>query len=887
MKKTLALLLAALLALGAFSGVFAGGVEPGRDVPTEGYCGQDIAWSYSNGVLMLTGSGEMTPNTSYSNTWAPWYALREQITSVTMSADITSISAYAFNELSRITSVTIPSHAESIGIGAFNWCSSLRNIYVGTGSSHFVSVDGVVFTQNLKTLVLFPSGRTGEYAVPEGTEKIGDHAFFSCIINKVTVPEGVTAIESAGFMSCMEMTEVLLPESLVSIADKAFYNCCELTSVVLGENVAVLDTLCFAYCSQLTVAEAYGPAPTSYGYSMFLQTGAGFRIRYPYELRSSWDTNYNGYWTVSNYERYRIEPRYPAGGTAGDNITWAWDQDNRILTVTGTGAMPDFTNDGGAPWSCLSGVAESVVIGEGITGIGDYAFTSFYALVEATLPSTLQSIGVQAFEGCSGLQSVTIPASVNAIGYGAFQYCYGLSMAEFLGAPPAVCGENAFDECGEGFFIGYYSAYASAWAPNGEIFWNGYFLRPLDAEVSYGICGPSLAWLFDEETGVLTITGTGWMYGFYGPEEAQPWDEYKESITSVVMEEGVETVGRYAFAAYPALETVYIPSTLTSIEQYSFAACPALQSFTVAAGNPNYFTVDGVLCGFSESGGGDIPISKDGDDDEPVTVYLIRYPAGRSGAYTVPAEVTNIGSGAFLMCSGLTGITLHGGIQEIGTEAFALCGGLTSVTIPGNNMRIGEFAFAQSGITSLVFEEGAQWTGDYSFAECASLTSITFPSTFVYIGYRAFENCTALEEIILPESLEDIEYYAFGGCTSLSRAVFMGPVPEYYSIPIFDGCAEDFCIYYAEEYASSWAPEGETEWEGYPIAPIGDMPPAVEHGDLDGSGTVDMSDVSMLFSALNGSAELSPEAMLAADVNGDGTVSVMDISAIYNMIANG
>ncbi len=884
MKRSIALLVAALLAFGAFSGVFAGSYEP-ADTPTQGYCGPSIAWEYSNGRLTLTGSGNMTENTSYSNTWAPWYALREQITSVTMSADITSISAYAFNELSHITSVTIPSHAESIGIGAFNWCSSLRNIYVGTGSSHFVSVDGVVFSSDLRTLAFFPTGRSGEYTVPEGTEKIGNHAFFSCIINKVTVPEGVTAIESAGFMSCMEMTEVLLPESLVSIADKAFYNCCELTSVVLGENVAVLDTLCFAYCRQLTVAEAYGPAPTSYGYSMFLETGEGFRIRYPYELRSSWDTNYNGYWTVSNHERYRLEPRYPAGGTAGDNITWTWDQDALTLTVTGTGAMPDFTNDGGAPWSCINEMAQTVVIGEGITDIGDYAFTSFYALTDLTIPSTVKRIGVQAFENCSALQTVTLPAGITSVDYGAFQYCYNLTSAVFLGEPPAVFGEDVFYECGDGFCIGYFSAYASAWAPNGEIFWNGYFIRPVDAEVNYGICGPSLAWQFDEETGVLTITGTGWMYSFYDLEEAQPWDEYKDNITSVVIEEGAESIGRNAFAQYPAIETVYIPTTVSSIEDYCFTACPQLQSIFVAEGSEYYYDIDGVLCGFNV-GGGDIPISKDGDDDEPVTVYLIRYPAGRSGAYTVPAEVTNIGSGAFIMCSGLTGIALHNGITEIGSEAFIYCTALTSVTIPGNDMSINGYAFAGSGLISLVFEEGSHWTGDYSFAECASLTSITFPSTFVYIGYRAFENCTALEEIILPESLADIEYYAFGGCTSLSRAVFMGPVPEYYSIPIFDDCAEDFCIYYAEEYASSWAPEGETEWEEYPIAPLSEMPPAIAPGDLDGDGVISMSDVTMLSMFLNGeNPQISSSGLQAADANGDGTVDIRDIAAIYQKIA--
>ena len=129
-------------------------------------------------------------------------------------------------------------------------------------------------------------------------------------------------------------------------------------------------------------------------------------------------------------------------GADGDNLTWTLD-DEGTLTVSGKGAMGD-----SIPWSSYSRGIKSVVIPDGVTEIGDRAFSECWELTNITIPDSVTSIGGSAFYSCHSLTNITIPDSVTSIGEGAFEECSVLESLRFGGSEEAF--EALFAEDGEG-----------------------------------------------------------------------------------------------------------------------------------------------------------------------------------------------------------------------------------------------------------------------------------------------------------------------------------------------------------------------------------------------------------------------------------------------------
>lgn len=111
-----------------------------------------------------------------------------------------------------------------------------------------------------------------------------------------------------------------------------------------------------------------------------------------------------------------------SGKPCGDNLTWFVD--GTTLYISGTGEMDDF--DGKAPWSSYQETLTQVILGDGVTSVGDYAFTDFDRLKFVDFGTTLVHIGVEAFAGCDGLRSITLPASFKKFGANSFRSCASL-----------------------------------------------------------------------------------------------------------------------------------------------------------------------------------------------------------------------------------------------------------------------------------------------------------------------------------------------------------------------------------------------------------------------------------------------------------------------------
>ena len=185
---------------------------------------------------------------------------------------------------------------------------------------------------------------------------------------------------------------------------------------------------------------------------------------------------------------------------------------------------------------------------------------------------------------------------------------------------------------------------------------------------------------------------------------------------------------------------------------------------------------------------------------------------------TIPDSVTSIDEYAFDCCSSLTSVTIGSSVTSIDVGAFWGCSSLTSVTIPDSVTSIGGSAFyGCTSLSSVTIGNGVTYIGSGAFSNCTSLTSVTIPDSVTSIYSHTFYGCTSLTSVTIPDGVTSIGDYAFYGCTSLTSVTFLGAPPASFTSYVFEGCTSDFTIYYTASYASEWAPNGETTWNGYPI----------------------------------------------------------------------
>ncbi len=186
-----------------------------------------LTWLLSaDGVLTISGEGEMTET--------PWDYCANSILSVELGPGVTTICEYAFARCSAMTSFTVPAGVTGIGSGAFCRYGALESVTVEPGNTAYCDVDGVLFTADMSSLILYPEGQEAlTYEVPAGVKTIEDYAFTASSLTAVTLPEGLTDIGYNAFYDCVFLEYIVLPASLQS-TDSSFVCCWSLTDVYYG-----------------------------------------------------------------------------------------------------------------------------------------------------------------------------------------------------------------------------------------------------------------------------------------------------------------------------------------------------------------------------------------------------------------------------------------------------------------------------------------------------------------------------------------------------------------------------------------------------------------------------------------------------------------------------
>lgn len=776
--------------------------------------GSGLGWKLENGTLTISGTGNMEDYMRLvggdQNTSAPWDG--QKITQVVIEPGVTSVGAFAFWGCEQLKTVTLPDTVTEIGKFAFEGCVLLREIQL---------------------------------------------------------PEGVTAIGRKAFSKCSSLRTVTLPASVGSIGENAFIDCGKLNDVVVAPGSYAEE-----YCTVNNLPHTSGAAVPE-------------ATREPVQI------------SVEKAEN-----------TCGKDLTWKLEEDG-TLRISGTGGMDDYVQvrrepdkDGktrygsSAPWSENEGITR-VVVGEGVTSIGAYAFEGC-GMKEVSLPATLTVVGQSAFEYCEKLETVELPDTVTEIGMFAFNGCTGLTGIR-LPASLASVAAAAFDTCTalteivlpEGVTdIGMYAfhncvalktvtlpasltmiaeyafdgcqalktiivpkdSYAEKYCIQKGLayIYPGSSQEAAPTEAPQGICGKNLTWRLDD-AGTLTISGFGKMDDYdeivSEPDEyggafflrtTAPW--YGQAIRQVIVEEGVERIGSYAFYSCEDLRSIWLPDTLKAVGSYAFGFTKLvdveLPDSLTSIGSDLFFGCHSLESVRLPAGIKLIPVSMFCGCDVlkdivlPETLQRIDGYAFSGCSIlreiNLPAAVFDIGSMAFQDCESLENVIVAKGSYA---EEYCLGQGLpytyTDGTKPENSGKV--YAEGRCGVNlswkledrtltisgtgkmddyttkmtgnyvvdvtspwdgrrvdTVVVEEGVTSIGDRAFAYLDKVTSVYLPETLVSIGDEAFGG-TGITAILIPESVETIGSCAFQGCYNL-RKIKLPPTLDCIGFALFENC---------------------------------------------------------------------------------------------------
>ena len=454
---------------------------------------------------------------------------------------------------------------------------------------------------------IYPSGKlviSGTGAMPNHTSYTQQPwRAYAYMITGITIGKDITSIGNYAFAyTCKNVNAIEFEagSQLQSVGAVAFMNVANVKDIVLPDTVTYIGVYAFGDCYALETLAVSQAA--SYIASTAFTGSANVVLNVAEGTYAEKFANANGI----SYTTRTYAPIAVASGTF-DNLTWTL-YDNGTLEISGDGAMTNLTNYNLYPWHAVSYKVNKIVIGKGVTSIGNYAFAYGFKNAESIVfesGSTLDRIGAVAFMNVANVKDIVLPDTVTYIGAYAFGDCYALEtlavsqMAAYI-APTAFAGSaNVVLNVVEG-------TYAETFAINHGL---SYTVREYAVlPVAGGSCGANATWTLYSD-GTLAIGGSGNMDSFQD-YKLYPWFAYANKVIKITIGKDITKIGNYAFAYYyqnletvefeagscltfvgavsfmncAKLQTVVLPESVTYIGVYAFADCYALENVYVPAG---------------------------------------------------------------------------------------------------------------------------------------------------------------------------------------------------------------------------------------------------------------------------------------------------------------
>ncbi|MBQ7397417.1 MAG: leucine-rich repeat domain-containing protein, partial [Clostridia bacterium] len=619
-----------------------------------GECGTEdsnVQWTLDDsGTLTVSGTGAME---NFNANPLPWADYCDSITSVVIKEGVTTIGREAFLNCSKMTNVEIPSSVTYIGVQAFNNCDGLEIVTI-PGSVHTIDDNAFYGCDELTTVKISNgvvsigqsafcnSRKLTSVELPESVTSIGRSAFNGCsALESIRIPQGVTEIQDSTFSACTSLKTIEIPDGVTSIGQLVFYKCSALESIKLPKGVTEIQANAFGRCTSLTSIELPEDL-TLIGNSAFWGCTALQSIHIPDKVTS-------------------ID-----GGALGGCESLTEIEIPHSVTHIGKNAFNGNINMSKVTVSCAPQF--SYDFGDGVTLVyKDHSYTGCICTVCEESYSHLGSL------------SKIVPTEDGK--HTATWSCCGVVMVEDHNPDKESYqdlenGTHSFTctDCGT-------ITEAHSWEKSACTLCGATCSHSLVENVctvcgiATGFCGvaeneggeESVWWTY--ENGTLIFDGDGAMAEY---NLSRPWGAYGDSVTTIVIEEGVTTIADFAFQGFTALESIEIPQGVVKIGVQAFDGCSALKSIDM------------------------------------------------------PDSVTQLGMNAFHACTVLESIKLSNGLDMISKGVFENCRSLTTLAIPNHLTAIDNRAFYNCiGLTSVKIPHSVKHIGEAAFEGCTSLTTVT------------------------------------------------------------------------------------------------------------------------------------------------------------------
>lgn len=271
-----------------------------------GTCGENVTWELKDGIMTISGNGEMDNFVVVTDWWTgeiieeeshpcPWKEYKSQIREIYVLEGVTSIGITAFPDCSNLQKVVIGNSVKTIGWDAFANDRKLTDLTLGnsletigdnafygigvtklvlpasiksltglsllgmselesfeiSGNATYQSIDGALYADGGKTLFLYPHKRSGEYTIPSGITKIAENAFCYTSLTKIVIPDSVTKIEDGAFSYGQNLTTLVFGKGAATIPNGCCHYDRALTSVTIPEGVTTIKETAFWWCTAL------------------------------------------------------------------------------------------------------------------------------------------------------------------------------------------------------------------------------------------------------------------------------------------------------------------------------------------------------------------------------------------------------------------------------------------------------------------------------------------------------------------------------------------------------------------------------------------------------------------------------------------------------------
>ena len=594
--------------------------------------------------------------------------------------------------------------------------------------------------------------------IPNSVTNIGDNAFFACHgLTSIIIPSSMKNIGNGAFAACGELANIkvkdgntiydsrencnaiietetntlivgckntIIPSSVTNIGEEAFYGS-DLTTLIIPEGVEFIGNSAFYGCDKLTTLEIQNSTPPAVG-TLGLGLSDKTKVIVPNGSLEAYKAA-DGWKDIPN-----IVEKETLTGECGENVNWSFNTTTGHLIIEGEGEIKNY--------NCLWNICEetspfesneeikSIEIKNGVTNIGDAAFSSCMKLNTVIIPNSVTRIGNMAFFNCDSLTSITIPNSVTHIEWDAFTGCDGLKSITIPSSVKTIRG-NILQGCER----------LSTIRVAGE---NTFYDSRDNCNAIIETSSNSLISGCKSTVIPSSVTNISWsaFYGCLG-------------LSSIIIPHSVTKIDESAFFSCSSLTTLVIPESVVFIGDFAFQGCDKLTTLEIQNSTPPSVGTLGLGLSYK-------------------TKVIV--PNGSLKAYKAAdgwKDIPNI----------VEKETLTGECGENVNWSFNTTTGHLVIEGEGEmwNYHLGYNSPFNSNedVKSIEIKEGVTNIGPKVFYNCINLANVDIPNTVTSIENQAFYGCTGLKYITVPASVVNIGHNTFEGCNNLTTIEMQGSIP--------------------------------------------------------------------------------------------------------------